>query len=274
MTGAASGRQPVALITGASAGIGAEFARVFAHHGHRLVLVARREQRLRELADEIEATGCPRPHVLALDLSGPGASQRIAAELASLRAEPQYVVNNAGFGMMGPAVELEPARQLAMIDVNVRVVAELSLAFIDSLARHHGGILNVASVASYLPGPGMAVYFASKAFVLSFSEALHQELSGHGIRVTTVCPGVVPTEFQARAGMKKMPMADFLCTPPADIAACGYAALMQGQRVVVPGLVNKLITLLPRVLPRGIFLRAVARAQLSQFTPRKPSLSA
>jgi hypothetical protein len=211
---------------------------------------------------------------VALDLGGTGASQRIAAELAGLGAEPQYVVNNAGFGMMGLAVELDPARQLAMIDVNVRVLAELSLAFVDSLSRHRGGILNVASVASYLPGPGMAVYYASKAFVLSFSEALHQELSPRGVRVTTLCPGVVPTEFQAHAGMKKMPLADFLCTPPADIAAAGYAGLMQGQRVVIPGVVNKLITFLPRVLPRGIFLRAVARAQLSQFTPRKPSLSA
>jgi uncharacterized protein len=275
MTGAAaSGRQPVAVITGASAGIGAEFARVFARHGHRLVLVARREQLLQELAGEIAATGRPRPHVLDLDLGGAGASQRIAAELAALGVEPQYVVNNAGFGMMGFAAELEPARQLAMIDLNVRALVELSLAFTDSLARHHGGILNVASVASYLPGPGMAVYFASKAFVLSFSEALHQELSGRGIRVTTLCPGVVPTEFQARAGMEKMPMADFLCTPPADIAEAGYAALMRGQRVAVPGFVNKLITFLPRVMPRGVFLRAVARAQRSQFTPREPSLSA
>jgi hypothetical protein len=275
MTGAAaSGRQPVALITGASAGIGTEFARVFARQGHRLVLVARREQRLQELAGEIAAAGRPRPHVLALDLGAAGASQRIAAELAALGVEPQYVVNNAGFGMMGFAAELDLAPQLAMIDLDVRLLTELSLAFTDSLARHRGGILNVASVASYLPGPGMAVYFASKAFVLAFSEALHQELSGRGIRVTTLCPGVVPTEFQARAGMKKMPMADFLCTRPADIAEAGYAGLMRGRRVVIPGVVNKLITFLPRVMPRGIFLRAVARAQLSQFTPREPSLSA
>jgi uncharacterized protein len=265
MNKAASIRRPVTLITGASAGIGAEFARVFARHGHQLVLVARREQRLHELADEIAATGRQRPHVLAVDLSRAGAATQIAAELAALSVEPQYVVNNAGFGLIGLAVELEPGEQLAMIDLNVRVLAELSLAFIGSLSRHRGGILNVASVASFLPGPGMAVYYASKAFVLSFSEALHQELSGHGIRVTVVCPGVVPTEFQARAGMKKMPMVNFLCTPPEDIASAGYAALMQGQRVAIPGIVNKLITFLPRILPRGVFLRAVARSQLSQF---------
>jgi short-subunit dehydrogenase len=158
MSEAAPSRRPVALITGASAGIGAEFARVFARHGHRLVLVARREQRLHDLADQIAATGQPRPHVLAIDLSRNEAPKKIAAEMAALAVEPQYVVNNAGFGLMGPAVELEPAEQLAIIDLNVRVLTELSLAFIDSLSRHRGGILNVASVASFLPGPGMAVY--------------------------------------------------------------------------------------------------------------------
>jgi uncharacterized protein len=271
MNDAASIRRPVALITGASAGIGAEFARVFARHGHDLVLVARREKRLHELADQIATTGRPRPHVLVADLGCSGVAKKIAAELAALSAEPQYVVNNAGFGLMGPAVELEPAEQLAMIDLNVRVLAELSLAFTDSLSRHRGGILNVASVASFLPGPGMAVYYASKAFVLSFSESLHQELCDRGIRVTTLCPGVVPTEFQARAGMKNLPGGKLLCTPPAAIAEAGYAALMQGQRVAVPGVVNKFVTFLPRVLPRGFFLRAVARSQFSQFKTRKSS---
>jgi short-subunit dehydrogenase len=260
----------VALITGASAGIGAEFARVFAQHGHHLVLVARREQKLHELADQIAASGQPRPHVLAIDLACNGASKQIAAELAARDVEPQYVINNAGFGLLGPAVELEYAEQIAMIDLNVRVLAELSLAFIDSLDRHRGGILNVASVASFLPGPGMAVYYASKAFVLSFSESLHQELADRGIRVTALCPGVVPTEFQARAGMKKAPGSKVLSMSPADVAAAGYAALMQGQRVVIPGMANKFVTFLPRILPRGFFLRQVAR---SQFKRRKPSPS-
>jgi len=270
MSEAAPMRRPVALITGASAGIGAEFARVFARHGHRLVLVARREQKLNDLADQIAATGQPRPYVLAIDPGRNEAPKRIAMEMAALAVEPQYVVNNAGFGLMGPAVELEPAEQLAIIDLNVRVLTELSLAFIDSLSRHRGGILNVASVASFLPGPGMAVYYASKAFVLSFSESLHQELSDQGIRVTALCPGVVPTEFQARAGMKKMPGSKLLHTAPADIAAAGYAALMQGQRVVIPGVANKVVAFLPRILPRGFFLRRVAASQLKR---RKPSPS-
>jgi short-subunit dehydrogenase len=257
-------RRPVALITGASAGIGVEFARVFAQHGHHLVLVARREQRLNELADQIAAAGRPRPHALALDLRSDGVSKQIAAELDALGLEPQYLVNNAGFGLLGPAAELEPAEQLAIIDLNVRVLTELSLAFIDSLSRHRGGILNVGSVASFLPGPGMAVYYASKAFVLSFSESLHQELSAQGIRVTALCPGVVPTEFQARAGMKNVPGWKVLHTSPADIAAAGYAALMQGQRVRVPGVANKFVALLPRILPRGFLLRQVARSQVKR----------
>jgi short-subunit dehydrogenase len=264
MSEAVPNRRPVALITGASAGIGAEFARVFARHGHHVVLVARRKQKLHELADQIAAAGQPRPHVLAVDLGRIGASKQIAAELATLGVEPQYVVNNAGFGLHGPAVELEHAEQLEMIDLNVRVLAELSLAFIDSLGRHRGGILNVASVASFLPGPGMAVYYASKAFVLSFSESLHQELADRGIRVTVLCPGVVPTEFQARAGMKNVPGSKLLHTPPADIAAAGYAALMRGQRLLIPGLANKFLAFLPRILPRAFFLREVARSQLKR----------
>jgi uncharacterized protein len=261
MSGAAPMGRPVTLITGASAGIGAEFARVFAQHGHCVVLVARREQRLHELADQIATSGQPRPHVLAADLCCNGVSKQIAAKLDALGVEPEYVVNNAGFGLLGAADELQPAEQLAIIDLNVRVLTELSLAFIGSLSRHRGGILNVGSVASFLPGPGMAVYYASKAFVLSFSEALHQELSSQGIRVTALCPGVVPTEFQARAGMKKVPGWKLLHTQPADIAAAGYAALMQGQRVAIPGVANKFVTFLPRILPRGFLLRQVARSQ-------------
>jgi short-subunit dehydrogenase len=271
MSEAAPVRRPVALITGASAGIGAALARIFAKNGHHTVLVARREQRLAELADKIAGEGRPRPHVLALDLLRADATKRIAAELAASGLEPQYVVNNAGFGLLGAAAELDRAEQLAMIDLNVRVLAELSLAFVDSLSRHRGGILNVGSVASFLPGPGMSIYYASKAFVLSFSESLHQELAGRGIRVTALCPGPVPTEFQARAGIKSIAGSGLLNVSAEDVAAAGYAALMQGRRVRIPGFGNKLVTLLPHILPRGFFLRAVARSQFSQARSSKSS---
>ena len=173
--------KPVTLITGASAGIGAELARVFAKHGHELVLVARREDRLIALADEIATAGRPRPAVLAIDLEQRDAAARIAAELSSRGLEPAIVVNNAGFGLAGAAAALDRDEQLGMIDLNIRALTELSLAFVDSLARHRGGILNVASAAAFLPGPGMAVYYASKAYVLSFSEALHHELAPLGV---------------------------------------------------------------------------------------------
>src|SRR5262249_33250593 len=161
-----------------------------------LVLVARRQQRLTELADAIAAKGHARPAVLSVDLTRTEALAIIRDELTRLGVGPDVVVNNAGFGLIGAAVDLDKAAPLKMIDLNVRVLTELSLAFVDSLERHKGGILNVASVAGFLPGPGTAVYHATKAFVLSFSEALHHELKPRGIRVTALCPGPVPTEFR------------------------------------------------------------------------------
>ena len=190
--------KPVALITGASSGIGVELARVFAAHGHELVLVARRARPARRARRRDCRAGRPRPTVLALDLERRDAVATLGAELSARGLEPAIVVNNAGFGLAGAAAELGRDEQLAMIDLNVRALTELSLAFVDSLERHRGGILNVASVAAFLPGPGMAVYYASKAYVLSFSEALHRELARRGIRVTALCPGPVATEFQAR----------------------------------------------------------------------------
>ena len=253
--------KPVTVLTGASAGIGVALARIFARNGFALALVARREDRLRALADEIAATGAPRPLVIALDLLQPGAAQAIGAALAAQGAEPQYIVNNAGFGLVGLASSRDRDEQLAMIDLNVRVLTELSLAFVPSLTRHRGGILNIGSMAGFLPGPGMAVYYATKAYVLSFSESLHSELKRFGVRVTVLCPGPVPTEFAARAGVSEG-LAPGLLTQTADaVAAAGYNGLMSGKRVVVPGLANKLVTLLIRIVPRRILLRAVDSRQ-------------
>jgi len=251
--------KPVALITGASAGIGVELARVFAAHGHELVLVARRIDRLAALAEEIAATGRPRPTILAVDLEQRDAASQIAAELAMRELEPAFVVNNAGFGLSGAAAALSRDEQLGMIDLNVRALTELSLAFVDSLARNRGGILNVASVAAFLPGPGAAVYYASKAFVLSFSEALHRELAGRGIRVTALCPGPVPTEFQARAGMRLDRAAALLTLPADKVAEIGYRGLMAGRRVVVAGFGNKIAVFLVRLMPHALLLRLIQR---------------
>ncbi|MEA2978826.1 MAG: uncharacterized protein QOF09_649 [Alphaproteobacteria bacterium] len=252
--------QPVAVITGASAGIGAALANVFADNGHALVLVARRAPQLKALADAIEERGHARPRVIVLDLGRADAAARIEEELREAGLEPRFLVNNAGFGLMGPAASLDQPRQLAMIDLNVRVLTELSLRFAPSLVRHKGGILNVASIASFMPGPGMAVYHATKAYVLSFSEALHRELGGHGVRVTALCPGPVETEFMAQAGIPDNYFPRFLARSAPRVAQEGYDGLMRGRRVVIPGSSNKVAAWLARLLPRRLVLWLVRRA--------------
>jgi short-subunit dehydrogenase len=227
-----------------------------------LALVARREDRLQELADEIAATGAPRPIVFACDLSDPEAARQIGDALASQGAEPQFIVNNAGFGLVGQATARDRDEQLQMIDLNVRALTELSIAFVDSLARHRGGLLNVGSMAGFLPGPGMAVYYATKAYVLSFTEALHSELAPRGIKVTVLCPGPVPTEFAARAGISDRSMAPRLLTKSADyVAEAGYRGLMAGRRTIVPGFINRLVTGLLRFVPRRLLLKVVDSRQ-------------
>jgi uncharacterized protein len=249
--------KPITLLTGASSGIGTELARVFAAKGHELVLVARREDRLKALADDIAKTGRPRPMVLASDLEQRDAVAKIAAALSSRDLEPNFVVNNAGFGLTGDAASLDRNEQLGMIDLNVRAVTDLSLTFIDSLMRHRGGLLNVSSIAAFLPGPGMAVYYATKAYVLSFTEALHQEWSGRGIKVSALCPGPVPTEFQARAKMELPGAAKIVELPAASVAQIGYDGLMRGQRVVVPGIGNQLAVAFMHFAPHALLLRAL-----------------
>jgi short-subunit dehydrogenase len=252
---------PAAILTGASAGIGLELARVFARNGHRLVLIARRGERLAQLAAEIAAAGHPAPVVLALDLERPGAVEEVDAQLQAHGLAPQYVVNNAGFGLVGKAHERDRAEQLRMIDLNIRTLTDFSLRWIDTLAATRGGILNVASVAGFLPGPGSAVYYASKAYVLHFTEALHRELKRKGVRVTALCPGPVPTEFQARAGLAESDAPGLLTISAARVAEAGYRGLMAGKRVVVPGFFNKVVTALPRLVPRAWLLEAVHARQ-------------
>ena len=252
----------VTLITGASAGIGTELARVFASNGHRVALVARRAERLATLAGEITASGGAAPIVIACDLEQPDAGDKIAAALAAEGVEVEFVVNNAGFGLFGNAVELDRAEQLGIIAVNIRATTDLSLRFSDQLIRHRGGILNVGSIAGFLPGPGMAVYYASKAYVLSLSEALRAELAPRGVRVTVLCPGPVPSEFQARAGLKPGFDSKLLNISASDVAQAGYRGLMANKRAVLPGFGIKLVPLLLRLFPRGFILAAIARLQL------------
>ena len=259
----------VTLITGAAAGIGAELARVFAARGHRLALVDRNADGLARLASELAAGGTA-PILIVCDLEHPDACDSIAAALAGAAVEVEYLVNNAGFGLFGHAVELDRAEQLGIIAVNIRALTDLSLRFCDQLIRHRGGILNLGSLAGFLPGPGMAVYYASKAYVLSFSDALRQELAPHGVRVTALCPGSVASEFQRRAGIGPGLEHEILKLSAREVALAGYRGLMAGRRAVLPGLGMKVIPLLLRLFPRGLIAAAVGRIQLrNRAKPRK-----
>jgi short-subunit dehydrogenase len=249
--------RPVTLITGASSGIGAALAHVFAQNGHEVVLAARRVPQLAEIAARIRAAGHRSPHILPVDLTRADSAEWIAQELSARGLEPAYLVNNAGYGLLGPAAKLDRREQLAMIDLNCRTLTDLSLRWINSLARHRGGILNVASISGFIPGPGMSVYNASKAYVISFSVGLRRELKPKGIRVTALCPGPVPTEFQARAGIHDVHYPRGFDRSAEEVARQGYSGLMRGRAVVVPGVQNKLVPWLPRLLPRGFIATMV-----------------
>ena len=250
--------KPVTLITGASSGIGAGFAELFSAKGHEVFLVARRQQRLDALAGAIIKAGGKQPHVMAVDLAKPGAGDLIAAELLARGLEPEIVVNNAGFGLLGPADALDRDQQIDMVAVNARVLTDLSLRWVDSLARHKGGILNVGSVLGFVPGPGMAVYHATKAYVLSFSEALHEELRALGVRVTVLCPGPVITEFRVQSHTF---LARKVSRGVPRVVRDGYNGFMAGRRVVVPGFANQTLVAAAHILPRSVLFFLIAGSQ-------------
>lgn len=254
----------VTLITGASLGIGEELAYVAAAAGRRLVLTARSSDGLSRVADAVAAKGFHRPETIPIDLSLPDAADRIADELKSKNLRVAELVNNAGYGLSGPFENLDRAGQLGMVDLNIRVLTDLTARFLPDMIDAKGGILNVGSVASYVPGPGMAIYYASKAYVLSFSEALSVELKGR-VRVTALCPGPTPTGFQERArpGSKGKMFPWMPHTTAEQVAREGWQGFERGKRVVVPGLLNKAIVFLAPRLPRALILAA------SDFRSRK-----
>ena len=257
--------RPLTLITGASGGIGADLARVFARHGHDLALVARDGARLEGMADEIAGTGRPRPLVMALDLTAPGAAAQLAAALARKNAQVACLVNNAGFGLLGDFAGAELAGQLGMVDLNIRALVELTSLFLPPIRAAKGRILNVASIAAFLPGPGFAVYYATKAFVVSFSAALRQELKGEGVTVSALCPGPTASGFQARAGFSaSLPLAKIAMMDTMSVAEAGYAGLMRGKRLIVPGLSNKITVAVSALTPHSLSLPIIAKLQKSR----------
>jgi hypothetical protein len=236
------------LITGASQGIGYEFTKLFAADGYPLVLVARDEARLKQIADELPARDGIKVKVLPRDLSLPTAADKIFAELQREQIHVGILVNNAGFGFQGAFVDLDMRKQSDLAQVNITALAQLTHLFVKPmLARREGRILNVASTAAFMPGPFMAMYYASKAFVQSFSQALAEELAGSGVTVTTVCPGLTRSQFQARAGLKRTE--GFPMMEADQVARIGYRGLMRGKRLVVTGWINRLVVGISGVIP-------------------------
>lgn len=248
----ASDREKWALVTGASSGIGTEFARLLAERGYAVVLSARREDRLETLAAELRREYGVQTLVIAQDLAEPTAATNLYEEIARTGITLEVLVNNAGFGLWGKFEETPWERERAMIDLNVRVLVELTKRFLPGMVqRHSGRVLNVASTAAFQPGPLMAVYFATKSFVLSFSEAINEELRGTGVNVTTLCPGPTQSEFfeAAEAGDKQLSKGKL---PSArEVAALGIDAMFAGKRTVVHGFANRMLVLLGRLSPRS-----------------------
>jgi short-subunit dehydrogenase len=243
----------VALITGASAGLGVDFARQLSAKGNRLVLVARRKDRLDALAAELGNT-----RAIEEDLSLPGAVDRLMADLAARGEHVELLVNNAGFGLTGRFAQLDGRRQRQMIDLNCGALVELAHAVLPGMIeREQGRILNVASTAAFQPGPGMAVYFATKAFVLSFSEALHEEVKGQGVTVSALCPGPTATEFGEVAGYGPRSVSSKVAADSASVARAGLEGLEKGCAIVIPGLMNKMTAQAHRFFPRNIVRGAV-----------------
>jgi short-subunit dehydrogenase len=251
------------LITGASSGIGLELARIAAAHGHDLVLVARREQTLNDLARELQAQHAVRVHVVGADLSRPGAPAALVARLSALNVEVDVLVNNAGFGLYGRFADTPLDTELQMIQLNIAALTDLTKRVLPGMtARRSGRVMNVASTAAFLPGPLMAVYYATKAYVLSFSEAIGSELAGSGVTVTALCPGPTSTGFQAAANLGTSRLVTGRLVAGAhDVARAGWDGMMAGQTLVVPGLFNKATASVPRFLPRRLVAAMVRRAQ-------------
>jgi hypothetical protein len=243
----------IALVTGASAGLGVDFARQLSQRGHRLVLTARRKDRLEALAKELGNA-----RAVAIDLSKANAAAKLMADLEANGETVDSLVNNAGFGLTGRFAELDPRRLRQMIDLNVGALTDLCRAVAPGMIKRKSGeIINVASTAAFQPGPGMAVYFATKAYVLSLSEALHEELKPHGVKVSALCPGPTATEFGEVAGFGKS-IPSFAVAESEPVVRAGLRGLDRNQAVVIPGWLNKLSGQGHRLLPRGLLRRIAA----------------
>jgi len=257
---AGTGQRRWALITGASSGIGRELATLCAADGHSVVLVARRSGLLESLAAELAARYRVETCAIPLDLRDRAAVEELTRALERRAIVPSILINNAGVGLFGLHADVALEDELGLVDLNIASVVALTKRLLPGLrALGQGRIMNVASIASFVPGPYMAVYYATKAFVLSYSEALAYELAGSGVTVTALCPGPTASEFQARAGVGHSVGRSLVRMARADaVARSGYRAMQAGRRVVVPGFANRVMVAMLRILPRRLVTAAVA----------------
>jgi len=252
------------LVTGASSGIGVELARQLASRGHGVTLVARREDRLRALAEELHATHGVRAEVVAADLSDIDARAALPDRAAELGLAVDVLVNNAGLSTTGPVHKSDPAREVAMVRTDVEAVLHLCSLFLPGMVeRGTGAVLNVASTAAFQPLPGQAGYAGSKAFVLAYSQAVATELRGTGVTMTVLCPGPVETEFAASAGFDpaeaEASLPKFMWVPAAAVAKAAIDGMAKGRTVVIPGAANRVSAVAGRLTPRKLLLPILAR---------------
>ena len=258
-------RNPLALVTGASGGIGHELAQILARHGHDLILVARSADKLAALAERLELDHGIEVRAIAKDLARPEAAAEIHEALAAEGLAVDILVNNAGLGLLGKFAEIGIEGDVEMLRLNVEAPTMLTRLLLPSmLDRGSGRILNLASTAGFQPGPLMAVYYATKAYVLSFSEALANEVAGTGVTVTALCPGPTETGFSSRAGSEQSRLFKGPTMDARTVAGIGYAALMAGKPVVIPGLRNRILAFSVRLAPRRVVTQIARRMQESR----------
>lgn len=244
----------VTVITGASGGIGEELAYCAARAGRKIVLVARSADKMKSVSEKIVALGAPQPEIVALDLADLKSGAALSDALKQKNLTVFELINNAGYGLAGPIEQVDAADQLGIVDLNVHALTDLTLRFLPEILENKGGVLNVASTAAFQPGPNMAIYYASKAYVLSFSEAIWYELKGRA-RVTCLCPGPVPTGFSDRANKgRKLRLMNLSMTSAEFVASRGWERFQHGQRVVVPGVMNEISATLAPLSPKLLVL--------------------
>ncbi|KRE28580.1 SDR family NAD(P)-dependent oxidoreductase [Paenibacillus sp. Soil522] len=247
------------LITGVSGGIGKELANRFAKGGHNIVLVARSESKIVELAQEYRKKYGIQATVIAKDVAAPGVPEEIFTELKEKGITVDYLVNNAGFGLFGTFMETDMEQEVNMIDINIKALTVMTKLFLpDMIKRGQGGVMNVASLVGFFPGPMMSVYYATKAYVLSFTEALANEVTGTGVTVTALCPGLTSTGFVDRSGMGAVKGA---IMEAGQVAEEGYRGFLRGKTLIMPGVRNRFIAFMPRLLPRMMITRLVRSSQ-------------